>query len=128
MRLLLDAHALIWALDDPLRLGARASIELESPANDLLLSDGTIWELGIKVALGKLSLSLPFREWMNQAITDLAVTVLPIAVAHVDAQIALPFHHRGPFDRLLAAQAQVEGATLVSRDLIFDQYGTSRLW
>ncbi len=128
MRLLLDAHALIWALDDPLRLGAQASIELGSPANDLLLSDGTIWELGIKVGLGKLSLSLPFREWMNQAIIDLAVTVLPITVAHVDAQIALPFHHRDPFDRLLAAQAQIEGATLVSRDLVFDQYGTDRLW
>lgn len=128
MRLLLDAHALIWALDDPSRLGARASYELESPANDLLLSDGTIWELGIKVGLGKLSLSLPFQEWMNQAIVDLAVTVLPISVAHVDTQIALPFHHRDPFDRLLAAQAQVERATLVSRDLVFDQYGTDRLW
>lgn len=101
---------------------------MEDLANDVLLSTGTIWELGIKVGLGKLSLSLPFREWMNQAITDLAVTVLPITVAHVDAQIALPFHHRDPFDRLLAAQAHVEGITLLSSDLIFDQYGTARLW
>ena len=128
MKLILDAHTLIWALDDPSRLGVRAGVELESPANDLLLSDGTIWELGIKVGLGKLSLSLPFRDWMNQAITDLSVTVVPITVAHVDAQIALPFHHRDPFDHLLAAQAQIEGATLVSRDAVFDEYGTNRLW
>ena len=128
MRLLLDAHSLIWALDDPKRLGNQATAEMEDPNNDLLLSTATIWELGIKVGLNKLSLSLPFRQWMNQAISDLAVTLLPISVAHVDAQLALPYHHRDPFDRLLAAQVEVEGLTLITRDPMFQKYGTSCLW
>ena len=61
MRHLVDAHSLIWALDDPRRLGTRAIGVLEDPANELVVGAGTIWELSIKVGLGKLSLSLPFR-------------------------------------------------------------------
>lgn len=61
MRHLVDAHSLIWALDDPRKLGPRAIAVLEDPANELLVSVGTIWELSIKVGLGKLSLSLPYR-------------------------------------------------------------------
>ena len=78
MRLLLDAHTLIWAVDVPQKLGPDATTALQEPANDLLLSAGTIWEIGIKVGLGKLSLSLPFQHWMEQAIHDLGASVLPI--------------------------------------------------
>ncbi len=66
MRHLIDAHSLIWALDDPSRLGVAAVTALQDPANELLASAGTIWELSIKTSLGKLSLSLPFRRWMRQ--------------------------------------------------------------
>ncbi len=128
MRLLLDSHALIWAMDDPSRLSPKAAGGLENPANDLFLSAGTIWEIAIKVGLKKLALSLPFRNWMSQAIAELGLVVLPITVECADALIALPSHHRDPFDRLLAAQARTENAMLVSADVVFDLYGLRRLW
>ena len=128
MRLLVDAHAFIWAVDDPSKLGTQAVTALQDPGNDLLLSAGTIWEIAIKVGLGKLSLSMPYRQWMNQAITDLGITVLPITVEYAEVQGNLPRHHGDPFDRLLVAQAQVENMALVSADPGFDPYGIDRLW
>ncbi|MBC8868168.1 MAG: type II toxin-antitoxin system VapC family toxin [Planctomycetes bacterium] len=128
MRLLLDTHTVIFAVDDPPKLGPHGAKALEDLGNELLLSAGTIWEIGIKVGLKKLSLSMPYREWMNKAIADLGITVLPITVEYADAQAGLPFHHRDPFDRLLAAQARVENVSLVSADAIFDQYGVNRIW
>ena len=128
MRHLLDAHTLIWALDDPSRLGARARTILEDPSNALMVSVGTIWELTIKTGLGKLSLSLPYRQWVERALTDLDITVSPITLEFTDTQRALPFHHRDPFDRLLVAQCLVENIPLVSADTVFDQYGITRLW
>lgn len=128
MKLLLDTHTLIWAVDDPSKLGPQAVTALQDPANDLLLSAATIWEIAIKVGLGKLSLSVPYRQWMNQAITDLGMTVLPITVEYADVQVNLPKYHGDPFDRLLVAQSQVENNHLVSADPVFDQYGIHRLW
>lgn len=128
MRLLLDAHTVIWAVDDPERLGTQAAIVLRDPNYELLVSAGTIWELAIKVGLGKLTLSLPYREWMTKAIADLGTSVLPITVEYADAQARLANLHRDPFDRILVAQAQVEGVPVVSNDAVFDDYGTKRLW
>jgi len=128
MRHLLDAHALIWALDDPSRLGSRARGVLEDPTNELAVSVGTIWELSLKAGIQKLSLSLPFRQWVERAITDLCLTVSPISLEVTDRQISLPFHHRDPFDRLLVAQCLVENIPIVSADAVFDAYGVARLW
>lgn len=80
MRLLLDSHTLIWAVDDPTRLSGTATTAIQDPANELLLSAGSVWEIAIKVGLGKLSLTLPFRQWMNQAIADLGLAISPITV------------------------------------------------
>jgi PIN domain nuclease of toxin-antitoxin system len=128
MRLLLDTHALIWAVDDPSQLGARATSAMEDQTNELLLSAAAIWELSIKVGLGKLTLSLPYLEWMNRAISDMALAVLPITAEFADAQMKLPFRHGDPFDRLMAGQAQTEQLTIISSDLIFDRYAITRLW
>lgn len=128
MRLLLDSHALIWAVDDPSKLGQQAENLLRDANNELLMSAGTVWELAIKVGLGKLSLSQPFRQWMAKAITDLGVVILPIMVEHADEQSKLPKYHGDPFDRLLVAQARIEGLTIVSVDAVFDQYGAARIW
>ena len=87
-----------------------------------------MWELSIKTGLGKLTLSLPFRRWMEQAIADLGLTVLPISLESCERQASLPFHHRDPFDRLLAAQALVENIKVVSADTVLDQYGVDRIW
>jgi PIN domain nuclease of toxin-antitoxin system len=115
-------------VDQDQLLSAKAHAALDDPSNDLLLSAATIWEIAIKVALGKLTISMPYRKWMSQAMTDLGVSVLPVTVDYADVQTCLPFHHRDPFDRLLVAQAQVERIPLVSRDPIFDQYEVVRLW
>lgn len=127
MKLLLDSHALIWAVDDPSKLGSQAVAALKDPTNQLHVSAATIWELSIKVGLGKLSLSLPFREWINKAIADLGASILPIEIDHADAQTQL--RGRGdPFDRLLAAQSKVENLSILSSDTDLDQYGITRLW
>jgi PIN domain nuclease of toxin-antitoxin system len=128
VRHLLDGHSLLWAVDDPAKLGPGAVAAMQDPANELLLSAGTIWELAIKVGLKKLSLSLPFRQWVTKAIVDLGLTVLPITVEYADIQAGLPPHHRDPFDRLLIAQAMVEKAPIISIDVAFDPNGVSRVW
>ena len=128
MRLLLDTHALIWYVDHDHLLSASAHAAITDSANELLLSAGTIWEIGIKVGLNKLSLSMPYREWMNKAIADLGLTLLPISVEYADVQAGLPRHHGDPFDRLLAAQARVENIPLISSDPVFDRYGLNRIW
>lgn len=128
MKLLVDAQALIWAVDDPSKLGGQASEALQDVSNDLMLSAGTVWEIAIKVGLGKLSLSVPYRQWMSQSVADLGMTLLPITIEHADAQSSLPGHHRDPFDRLIVAQAMVEQLVVISNDRNLDAYGVGRVW
>jgi PIN domain nuclease of toxin-antitoxin system len=109
-------------------LPAPATAALSDPAHDRLLSVVTLWEIGVKLALGKLSLSKPFRAWVQTAITDLVLTEFPIALEHVERMMSLPFHHRDPFDRLLAAQSLAEGFPLIGADTVFDAYGVNRIW
>lgn len=128
MTVLLDTHTLIWLLDDPARVGPAAVVAIKPLANDVLLSAATIWELSIKIGQGKLTLSLPYRRWVEKAITDLKLTVLPITVEYAERQAALPPHHKDPFDRFLIAQALVEGVPVASTDAAFDPYGVTRIW
>lgn len=128
MRLLLDTHAVIWWVDQDHLLTPTAHSAIADPSNDLLLSAATVWEIAIKVGLGKLSLSLPYKQWMSKAIADIGVTVLPITVEYADVQAGLPKHHGDPFDRLMIAQATVEMVPIVSADAAFDSYGVTRIW
>jgi PIN domain nuclease of toxin-antitoxin system len=128
VKLLLDTHTLIWAVDRPSSLSPKAKAALQDPDNELLLSAATLWQMAIKVGLKKLTLSLPYSQWMTQALTDLGAHVVPITVESAAVLIGLPNHHRDPFDRLLVAQAMIENSLLVSVDSIFDQYDISRLW
>lgn len=128
MRLRLDTHSVIWWGDLDQLLSPAAHAAIADPSNRLLLSAATIWEIGIKVGLGKLTLSLPFRQWMNKALVDLRATTLPITVDYVDVQAGLPHHHGDPFDRLLVAQATVEQISIESGDASLDSYGVTRLW
>jgi PIN domain nuclease of toxin-antitoxin system len=125
---LIDSHTLIWAVDDVSQLSPTATAALQGPANELLLSAATVWEISIKCGLGKLSLSMPYRDWMNQAIADLGLSLLPITVEYADREAGLPRHHADPFDWLMIAQALVEGIPIVSADAAFDPYGVTRLW
>jgi PIN domain nuclease of toxin-antitoxin system len=128
MKLIVDSHTLLWAVDEPGQLGSAAASALQDPANDLLVSAATVWELAIKVGLRKLTLTKPYREWMTQALADLGAVVLPITVEYADLHAQLPMHHRDPFDRMLVAQASAAGIPIVSHDAALDAYGVSRIW
>jgi PIN domain nuclease of toxin-antitoxin system len=105
VRLLLDTHTLFWSAEEPSKLSATAITALQDPANDRLLSAATIWELAIKVGQGKIALSMPYRKWMETAIADLKLNILPVTVAYAERQSVLPPYHKDPFDRLMIAQA-----------------------
>ena len=128
MRLLIDTHALFWSVEDPAKVSPTAMAAIQPLANDVMLSAATIWELSIKVGRGKIALSLPYRQWMDRAIADLKLTILPVTVEYADWQSTLPLHHKNPFDRLMIAQALVEGIPIVSIDVTFDPYGVTRIW
>lgn len=128
MRVLIDTHTLLWAVDEPSKIGAMALTALQDPINVRFLSAATIWELAIKVGQGKIVLSMPFRQWMDTAIADLKLIVLPVTVEYADKQVALPPHHKDPFDRMIIAQVLVEGISIASIDVALDAYGVSRIW
>ena len=128
MKLLLDSHTLIWAADDPAKLTALAQALLQDPSHDRLVSAESLWEIAIKFSLGRLPLSLPYRQWMDKAIADLGLILLPITLDHAERQASLPWHHRDPFDRLIVAQTQFEGLPVVSADAKLDIYGITRIW
>jgi PIN domain nuclease of toxin-antitoxin system len=128
VKALLDTHALIWTMDATEKLGVRAEDFVTDQASKLLLSAATLWEIGIKVGLNKLNLSLPFRDWMTIAFADLNLTLLPITLEVADIQSRLSHHHKDPFDRLLVAQALAEDVPIVSVDDKLDAYGITRIW
>ena len=128
MKVLLDTHAVIWWVDQDDQLGDTGHEVIAEPANDLLVSAATIWEISIKCGLGKLSLSLPLRDWLSQAVTDLRATILPITIEYAATQSELPRHHGDPFDRLITAQAKGEDIPITSRDVAFDRYDIDRIW
>jgi len=125
MKLLLDTHIFIWWADQPERLSPDALSALEDEANELLLSVASVWEMQIKIQLGKLKLSLPLKELVKNQQETNDLTVSPVALPHVLALDALPFHHKDPFDRLLIAQSIAEGLTIVTADSQFSAYSVT---
>jgi PIN domain nuclease of toxin-antitoxin system len=127
MRLLLDTHTLIWWDSDPARLSDVALAALRDPANTVWLSVVSIWEILIKAQLGKLNVRLPLPDIVAEQQAN-GLRVLPVTLPHSLALEGLPPIHKDPFDRLLIAQAIVEGAELVSADHVFVQYPVRLLW
>lgn len=128
MRLLLDTHALIWFCEGNPELSQTARAAIASPANECLVSHATAWEMAIKLNLGKLELQLDYDQIFPGVLDANDFLLLPPALAHYRAVISLPPHHGDPFDRLIIAQALVEGLTIVSRDPHFPAYGVPLLW
>lgn len=128
MDLLLDTHTLLWYyLDDP-KLSNTARTFVAGPANRVFVSPATHWEIAIKIGTGKYSLTVPFAQFIQEAIHDNGFSVLPIEPCHTEQVISLPKHHNDPFDRLLIAQAMVEQMPIVSADTAFDPYAIKRIW
>ena len=109
----MDTHALLWWLADDDRLGTQARALIEDPANDVLVSVGSLWEIVVKVRVGKLEARIGV---VAAAVEGDGFALLGIGVTHLAALATLPTHHRDPFDHLLIAQAIVEDATFVSDD------------
>jgi len=128
VRLLLDTHAFLWWVGDDLRLSRAARRAIADAKNECLLSAASGWEIAIKVRLGKLGLSGKIERFIPEQMTANSIRELPIEIRHATRVASLPFHHRDPFDRLLAAQALTEELAIVSRDAIFKEYGITRIW
>ncbi len=123
MKLLLDTHVVLWWQRDDRRLNQAARRAI-ARADLVWVSAVSAWEVSIKVALGRLRLTEPFGVLL--AVDDF--TELSLTVAHADALASLPAHHPDPFDRLLVAQARVEGATIVSHDRALALYRVPMIW
>ena len=128
MRLLLDSHAFLWFILGDQRLSDRARLAIAAADTDVLISPATLWEMAIKVRLGKYTLPGPFGPFMDTQLTSNRIRLLPIEVRHTALLASMPFHHRDPFDRLIVAQALAESIGVVSIDAMLDAYGASRLW
>ena len=128
MRVLLDTQTLLWyTLADP-QLSSVARTLILVSANEIFISPASYWEIAIKVSIGKLPLHRPYEDFMDACLDQYKFVVLPVEPRHTAALIAMPFHHKDPFDRLLIAQALVESMPIVSVDGAFDPYGVTRLW
>ncbi len=124
MKLLLDTHAALWFLSGDERLGERARRHLTDSANVVLLSAAVVWEIAIKRSLGKLEVPAEYLSLLLGA----GVQPLAMSVEHAAAVEHLPPHHRDPFDRVLVAQATLEGAALVSHDEALRTYDVTLIW
>ena len=101
---------------------------IESEDSQPFLSVASLWEIAIKISLGKLTLKQPYETFIPQQLALNGIGVLNISLEHTAAIATLPFHHRDPFDRLIAVQAKIDEMVLLSADPIFDAYGAKRVW
>ncbi len=128
MRYLLDTHAFIWWDSSSNRLSRRVFDIIIEPANDILISLVSVWEMQIKQQVGKLILARPLAKILESQQQQNDIRLLPIELSHLLALSDLPDHHRDPFDRLLVAQARIENLTLLSADPHIARYPVDVAW
>jgi PIN domain nuclease of toxin-antitoxin system len=124
---LLDTHAFLWFAAGDRRLSRRARAAMEAEDAELFVSAASIWEMAIKTSLGRLTLPASVDTYLAEKIAE-GYRMTPVTGAQAAAVERLPFHHRDPFDRLLAAQALGERYPLVTRDRVFRKYGVDVVW
>ncbi|HLP90405.1 MAG TPA: type II toxin-antitoxin system VapC family toxin [Nostocaceae cyanobacterium] len=125
---LIDTHTFIWYITDNSRLSSQVLDLINDENNQIFLSIASIWEMGIKHGLGKLTFTMPFEMFLTQQLSINDFSVLDIKISHIITVSQLPLYHRDPFDRMLIAQAVVENITVISADTVFDAYPVQRLW
>ena len=128
MKLLLDTHSFIWWDSEPNNLSPQVLVLCQKRANIVLFSVASVWEMQIKLQIGKLKLNLPLAKMIENQQQINNINILPVTLTHVLALQTLPAYHKDPFDRLLIAQANIEGAVLISNDPIFAKYPVKLLW
>jgi PIN domain nuclease of toxin-antitoxin system len=128
MKLLLDTHAFLWFIEGNLNLSDLARNLIEDQKNQRFLSVASLWEMSIKVSIGKLELEVAFTELVNREVHGNAIELLEIQPEHLDELLKLPFHHKDPFDRLMIAQSLTENIPVVTKDSAFGSYPVTILW
>jgi PIN domain nuclease of toxin-antitoxin system len=136
MQFLLDTHVLIWLLEGNKNLSNVAKSTIEDDNNSLYLSVASLWEITIKLSLGKLDLQISVEDMVESFLIPGGIEILPIEIRHLSILRDLPLHHRDPFDRIIIAQAKADELTLISTDGVFvhevdlkeNRYSLNLLW
>jgi PIN domain nuclease of toxin-antitoxin system len=126
MESLLDTHAFLWYLLGDSNLGNKAKEAIDAKTG-LYFSIASLWEISIKINVGKLQLNRPFED-LPKELEYINVQILPITFQDTEIYTSLPLHHRDPFDRILVAQTMNHSLVLISRDEAFDSYPIQRVW
>ncbi len=128
MNLVLDTHAFLWIVSDDKKLSRKAKKLFLNKSNDIYLSAASIWEMAIKISLGRLTLDEPLESFIETHAVGNNIKILDIKSKHLYKIENLPFHHRDPFDRIIIAQCMIENYFIVGSDKAFDSYPVSRVW
>jgi PIN domain nuclease of toxin-antitoxin system len=128
VRVLIDTHVFIWWTSDVKMLSSQVCDLLLDPNTEVVLSVVSVWEMQIKLSLGKLQFKTTLQELVQDEINQNRIEILPLSLSHIYALKDLPQHHRDPFDRILIAQSMESGLPIVSIDEKFDAYGIDRIW
>jgi len=128
MRALLDTSSFLWFIAGSDSLSIKARDLIVDMNNDLFLSVASLWEIAIKMSIGKLKLLRSFEQIIPAQLEENFINILPIELNHLSQIIELPFHHRDPFDRLIIAQGMTEGLPVISSDASFQMYPVEVIW
>jgi PIN domain nuclease of toxin-antitoxin system len=128
VKLLLDTHTFIWWLFNDPQLSGSAKAAIADPANDVFVSAASVWEIAIKLSMNKLPLPSEINQELFETLAGTGFKALPVTLQHAYSVRYLPWRHRDPFDRLLVAQSQIAGMTLVTNDAALRHYDVATLW
>lgn len=128
MKLLLDTHAFMWWHSEPNYIPKSTLALLQDPSHEVILSVVSLWEMQIKIQLGKLTLRDDLELMLKIQQEQNNISLISVTLPHILELKNLPLHHKDPFDRMLIAQSKVENATLISRDSVFKSYQCSLIW
>lgn len=125
---LIDTSTFLWFISGDSRLSRTAGVLISSADNEIFLSIASLWEIAIKVSLGKLEISMPYEHLVSKQIEDNEINLLPVETHHLKALVKLPYHHRDPFDRIIISQGIAENLPILTCDRMFQDYPIERVW
>lgn len=128
MKYLIDTHTFLWAVSATNKLSQLSRSLIEDIDNEICLSTASLWEIAIKISIGKLRITHSYETFISQQLALNEFFVVPASLKHYEAVASLPMHHKDPFDRLIVAQAMVEQMPVISIDDKFDRYRIQRIW